>query len=88
MAWRPDPALCQHRGNPLDEVRRSLDRLARAIDRHACAKLELVIGNRFQVIGSLQKQGEVGRLRFAASELRPGDGGPGGSWRPSRCATV
>jgi hypothetical protein len=67
-------------------LRRPVDRLARAIERHARARPELVIGNRFQVVGLRQKQGEAGQLRFAARELRQqamnapvGLGGPPGA---------
>jgi hypothetical protein len=67
-------------------LRHPVDGLARAIERHARARPELVIGNRFQLVGLRQEQDEVGQLRFVACELRQqamnapvGLGGPPGA---------
>jgi hypothetical protein len=53
--------LCQQRSNLFDELRRLVDRLACTIERHAGAGPQLVIGNRFQVVGLREKQGEAGK---------------------------
>jgi hypothetical protein len=47
-----------------------VDRRARAIQRHAPARPQLVISNRFQVVCLRQKQGEVGKLGLLPCQLR------------------
>jgi hypothetical protein len=62
--------LCEERSNLFDELCCPVDRRARPIERHARAWPQLVISNRFQVVGLRQKQGEVGKLRLLPCQLR------------------
>lgn len=47
-----------------------VNRRAGPVERHGGPWPQLVIGNRFQVVGLRQKQGEVGKLRLPPRQLR------------------